>query len=91
MKTKKGLHLGWEQFCNRIFLKSRVKVDTFLLPIPMVAAVFTYSAKIDLKSAKNVVFCILCMPIGGAAAPRSLPGYVTGHNYSFILSLYQFF
>ena len=35
---------------------------------------FAFSAKIGLKSAKNVVFCILCMPMeGGYSLPPPPP------------------
>ena len=53
-------------FCDRFFLNSRVKVVIFLLPMPMGGkAVFTFSAKIGLKSTKNWVFCVLCMLMDG--------------------------
>ena len=35
---------------------------------------FAFSAKIGLKSAKNEVFCILCMPMGLAILPCLLFG-----------------
>ena len=56
------------------------KVDAFSLPMPMGrgGAIFALSAKIDLKSAKNVVFCILCKWGGGRQPPRFPPGYATG-------------
>ena len=41
-----------------------------------------FGAKIGLKSAKQVVFCILCMPMGGAILPSApLPGYATDYLY----------
>ena len=40
-------------------------------------AVFIFGAKIGIKSTKNVLFCILFRPIGGAVAPPAPlpPGY----------------
>ena len=35
-----------------------------------VGAIFAFSAKIDLKSTKNRVFYILCMPMGGLQPSR---------------------
>ena len=55
-------------FCDRILFKSMFKVDTFLLPMGR-RAIFAFSEKTGLKSAKNVVFCILCIPVGGLSPP----------------------
>ena len=40
-----------------------------LLPNPVEGAVFIFGAKIDLKSTKNVLFCILFRPMGGLKPP----------------------
>ena len=40
--------------------------------------IFNFSQKIGLKSTKNVRFCILHKPMGGARAPPRPPGYATG-------------
>ena len=40
-------------------------------------AIFNFSQKIGLKSIKNVRFCILHKPMGGARAPPAPPGYAT--------------
>ena len=46
----------------------------------MGGAVFHFSQKIGLKSTKNMRFCILHKPMGGARAPpRPPPGYATGY------------
>ena len=52
-------------FLRQILFKTRVKEVTFSLPMPMRGAIFAFGAKIGLKSTKNGVFCILCLPIGG--------------------------
>ena len=49
---------------DRILFKSTVKVVTFSMPMGEGGYIFGYSVNIDLKSTKNSVFCILCMPIG---------------------------
>ena len=49
-------------------------------PISFGGAVFNFSPKIGLKSTKNVQFCILHKPMGGARAPRPPPGYATESN-----------
>ena len=40
-------------------------------------AIFNFSQKIGLKSIKNMPFCILHKPMGGARAPPPPPGYAT--------------
>ena len=47
----------------------------------MGGAIFNFSQKIGLKSAKNVPFCILHKPMGGLEPPRPLPGYATARMY----------
>ena len=51
---------------------------------PMGGAIFNFSQQIGLKSTKNVRFCILHKPMGGARAP---PGYATASNYSMFVEL----
>ena len=44
-----------------------------------VKAIFLFSVKFGLKSAKNIVFCILCMPKGGggtAVFPATLSPWI---------------
>ena len=48
----------------------------------MGGAIFHFSQKIGLKSTKNIRFCILHKPMGGARAPPAPPpGYATGYMY----------
>ena len=47
---------------------------------PMGGAIFNFSQKIGLKSIKNMRFCILHKPMGGARAPRPPPGYATEYD-----------
>ena len=53
-------------------------------------AIFIFEAKIGLKSTKNVLFCILFRPMGGARAP---PGYATWEDgmYNTVYSRITFF
>ena len=47
----------------------------------MGGAIFHFSQKISLKSIKNMRFCILHQPMGGARAPPAPPpGYATGQG-----------
>ena len=46
----------------------------------MGGAIFNFSQKIGLKSTKNMRFCILHKPMGGARAPPPPPGYATAQN-----------
>ena len=43
----------------------------------MGGVIFHFSQKISLKSTKNMRFCILHKPMGGARAPPPPPGYAT--------------
>ena len=72
MKTKKKVFVQVGiKFCDRILFKSRVKVVTFSLLIPMGwGGLFSLSEqKLVSKSNKNRVFCILCMPMGRPNPP----------------------
>ena len=56
----------WNSFCVRTHFKSNVKSDIFCMPMPMGEGVtLAFSANISLKSDKNVVCSILCMPVKG--------------------------
>ena len=47
---------------------------------------FHSTAEIRLKNAKNVVFSILCMPMGGTVPPPQLPpGYATARRVASLL------
>ena len=48
----------------------------------MGGAIFNFSHKIGLKSTKNMRFCILHKPMGGARAPPPPPGYATACSLS---------
>ena len=55
--------------------ESRHLHHNFGTQFPLGGAVFNFSPKIGLKSNKNVRFCILHKPMGGARAPHA---YATG-------------
>ena len=41
-------------------------------------AIFYFSTEISLKSAKNEVFSIFCLPMGGYSSPQPASCYATG-------------
>ena len=57
--------------------ESRHLLHNFGTQFPLGEAVFNFSPIIGLKSTKNVRFCILHKPMGGARAPPAPPGYAT--------------
>ena len=70
MKTKKKVFvLVGIEFCDRILFKSRVKVVTFSLLMPMGGIFSLLVQKLVLKSNKDRAFCILCMPMGRPNPP----------------------
>ena len=70
VKTKKKVFVQVEiEFYDRILFKSRVKVVTFSLLMPMGGIFSLLVQKLVSKSNKNSVFCILCMPMGRPNPP----------------------
>ena len=78
LQKKKSLHRNWDgffgQFQTLLPPRSRQFPHNFVTESLPGGAVFIFRAKIGLKSTKNVQFCILFRPIGGARAP---PAYAT--------------
>ena len=68
-KIKIGLHQNWDWFFVQFRKFRRLRGAVF------VWGGGYFSQKIGLKSTKNMRFCILHKPMGGARAP---PGYATG-------------
>ena len=74
-KKKKGLRQNSGRFFSQFRKFKRLRGGSFC----MGGAIFHFSQKIGLKSTKNMRFCILHKPMGGARAPpRPPPGYATG-------------
>ena len=71
-KKKEGLHEGWNRFLCPNSLQDQSQCTQILIANANGGAIFAFSAKIGLKNAKNVVFCVLCKPMGGAIAPPPL-------------------
>ena len=59
-----------------LLAESRQQLHNFGTQIPSRGAVFSFSAKIGLKSTKNMRFCILYRPMGGGLGPPSPPPWL---------------
>ena len=68
-KKKKGLRQHSGRFFSQFRKFKRVRGGSFR----MGGAIFHFSQKIGLKSTKNMRFCILHKPMGGARAPPAPP------------------
>ena len=75
-KKKKGLRQNSGRFFSQFRKFKRLRGGYFR----MGGAIFHFSQKIGLKSTKNMRFCILHKPMGGARAPPPPPGYATALN-----------
>ena len=71
-KKKKGLRQNSGRFFFQFRMFKRLRGALFEW-----GAIFHFSQKIGLKSTKNMRFCILHKPMGGARAPPPPPGYAT--------------
>ena len=68
-KKKKGLRQNSGRFFSQFRKFKRLRGGSFR----MGGAIFHFSQKIGLKSTKNMRFCILHKPMGGARAPPPPP------------------
>ena len=68
-KKKKGLRQNSGRFFTQFRNFKRLRGGSFC----MGGAIFHFSQKIGLKSTKNMLFCILHKPMGGARAPPPPP------------------
>ena len=68
-KKKKGLRQNSRRFFTQFRKFKRLRGGSFR----MGGAIFHFSQKIGLKSTKNMLFCILHKPMGGARAPPAPP------------------
>ena len=77
---KKSFNPGWVWFIRPHSFQIQSQSSRILIANANGGrAIFAFSAKIGLKSAKNEVVCILCMPMGRAGAPPPCPpGCATG-------------
>ena len=72
-KKKKGLRQNSGQFFFQFRKFKRLRGGSFR----MGGVIFHFSQKIGLKSTKNMRFCILHKPMGGARAPPPRPPLAT--------------
>ena len=66
---KKGLRSGWDRVLRPNSLQVQSQSSHILIANANGGDIFAFSAKIGIKSNKNRVFCILCMPIGRPNPP----------------------
>ena len=72
-KKKKGLRQNWDWFFVYLRKFIRLRGAVFVWG----GAIFHFSQTIGLKNTKNMRFCILQKPMGGARAPSPPPGYAS--------------
>ena len=83
-KQKKGLRHNSGRFFTQFRKFKRLRGGSFR----MGGAIFHFSQKIGLKSTKNMLFCILHKPMGGARAPPWLRYWI--QNKWFVSSGFKF-
>ena len=71
-KKGKGLHQNWDWYFVQFCKFRRLRGGLFSNG----GAIFHFSHKIGLKSTKNMRFCILHKPMGGARAPPAPPPWL---------------